>query len=70
MVWSRSNASRIAIAPCPTAAATRLVEPHLTRPAFYKRLRLIEHVLGSSLDSPESRTSLHVAVLALRLGEA
>jgi purine catabolism regulator len=44
------------------AAAARA---HLARPTFYQRLRLIEHVLGVSLDSPESRTSLHVALLAL-----
>jgi PucR family transcriptional regulator, purine catabolism regulatory protein len=39
---------------------------HLARPTFYQRLRLIEHVLGASLDSAESRASLHVALLALR----
>jgi purine catabolism regulator len=44
------------------AAAARA---HLARPTFYQRLQLIEHVLGVSLDSPESRTSLHVALLAL-----
>jgi purine catabolism regulator len=38
---------------------------HLARPTFYQRLRLIEHVLGLSLSSAESRTSLHVALLAL-----
>jgi purine catabolism regulator len=43
------------------AAAARA---HLARPTFYQRLQLIEHVLGVSLDSPESRTSLHVALLA------
>ena len=43
------------------AAAARA---HLARPTFYQRLRLIEHILGVSLDSPESRTSLHVALLA------
>jgi purine catabolism regulator len=43
------------------AAAARA---HLARPTFYQRLRLIEHVLGVSLDSPESRTSLQVALLA------
>jgi purine catabolism regulator len=37
---------------------------HLARPTFYQRLRLIERVLGVSLDDPESRTSLHVACLA------
>jgi purine catabolism regulator len=43
------------------AAAARA---HLARPTFYQRLQLIEDVLGVSLDSPESRTSLHVALLA------
>ncbi|MGH3151797.1 MAG: helix-turn-helix domain-containing protein, partial [Streptosporangiaceae bacterium] len=37
---------------------------HLARPTFYERLRRIERVLGVSLDSAESRTSLHVALLA------
>ena len=44
---------------------------HLARPTLYERLRRIEQVLGVSLDSAESRTSLHVAVLARRAtGEA
>ena len=38
---------------------------HLARPTFYERLRRIERVLGMDLNSPESRTSLHVALLAL-----
>jgi purine catabolism regulator len=37
---------------------------HLARPTMYERLRRIEAVLGVSLDSAQSRTSLHVAVLA------
>jgi purine catabolism regulator len=37
---------------------------HLARPTFYQRLRLIEHVLHVSLADPESRASLHVALLA------
>jgi PucR family transcriptional regulator, purine catabolism regulatory protein len=37
---------------------------HLARPTFYQRLRHIEHVLGISLADPESRASLHVALLA------
>ena len=37
---------------------------HLARPTFYQRLRLIEHVLRVSLADPESRASLHVALLA------
>ncbi|MGH3199413.1 MAG: PucR family transcriptional regulator [Streptosporangiaceae bacterium] len=38
---------------------------HLARPTFYERLRRIERVLGTDLGSAESRTSLHVALLAL-----
>ena len=37
---------------------------HLARPTFYQRLALIERILGISLADPESRTSLHVALLA------
>ncbi|HEY5989726.1 MAG TPA: helix-turn-helix domain-containing protein, partial [Streptosporangiaceae bacterium] len=43
------------------AAAART---HLARPTLYERLRHIERILGVSLDSAESRTSLHVALLA------
>ena len=39
---------------------------HLARPTFYQRLRLIERVLSVSLAEPESRASLHVALLTLR----
>src|SRR5580693_3590114 len=38
---------------------------HLARPTFYDRLRRIERILGTVLTSAESRTSLHVALLAL-----
>ncbi|HEY7144313.1 MAG TPA: PucR family transcriptional regulator ligand-binding domain-containing protein [Streptosporangiaceae bacterium] len=37
---------------------------HLARPTLYERLGHIERVLGVSLDSALSRTSLHVALLA------
>ena len=37
----------------------------LARPTFYERLRRIERILGTDLDAAESRTSLHVALLAL-----
>jgi PucR family transcriptional regulator, purine catabolism regulatory protein len=37
---------------------------HLARPTLYERLRQIEAVLGVSLESAQSLTSLHVAVLA------
>jgi purine catabolism regulator len=39
---------------------------HLARPTFYDRLRRIERILNTDLSSPESRTSLHVAMLTLR----
>ncbi|HYB18489.1 MAG TPA: PucR family transcriptional regulator [Streptosporangiaceae bacterium] len=37
---------------------------HLARPTFYERLRRIERICGTDLNSAESRTSLHVALLA------
>ncbi|WP_439333620.1 PucR family transcriptional regulator [Trebonia kvetii] len=41
---------------------------HLARPTFYQRLALIERILGVSLADPESRTSLHVALLTQQDG--
>jgi hypothetical protein len=41
---------------------------HLARPTFYQRLRLIERILGVPLGDPQSRASLHVALLALTPG--
>jgi PucR family transcriptional regulator, purine catabolism regulatory protein len=43
---------------------------HLARPTFYERLRRIERTLGTDLSSAESRTSLHVALLALDAARA
>ena len=43
---------------------------HLARPTFYERLRRIERILGTDLSSAESRTSLHVAMLALEAARA
>ncbi|QKG26071.1 PucR family transcriptional regulator [Actinomadura verrucosospora] len=40
-------------------------QAHLSRPAFYERLRRIERVLDADLDDVESCVSLHVALLAL-----
>ena len=40
---------------------------YLSRPALYARLARLQEKLGVSLDDPESRTSLHVAVLLHRL---
>jgi purine catabolism regulator len=44
--------------------AEAAVRSHLARPTLYGRLRHIERILGVSLDSAESRTSLHVALLS------
>jgi PucR family transcriptional regulator, purine catabolism regulatory protein len=41
---------------------------HLARPTFYQRLEQIEQILGVDLDTAESRTSLHVALLAQKSG--
>ncbi|SDG13196.1 purine catabolism regulatory protein [Sinosporangium album] len=38
---------------------------HLSRPAFYDRLRRLERILDTDLDNIESCLSLHVALLAL-----
>ncbi|WP_046468009.1 PucR family transcriptional regulator [Allosalinactinospora lopnorensis] len=38
---------------------------HLSRPAFYERLRRISHVLDADLESVETCLSLHVALLSL-----
>src|ERR1700691_4277549 len=43
---------------------------HLARPTFYQRLHRIERILGTDLSSAESRTSLHVALLALEAARA
>jgi PucR family transcriptional regulator, purine catabolism regulatory protein len=43
---------------------------HLARPTFYERLRRIERILGTDLSAAESRTSLHVALLALQASRA
>ena len=43
---------------------------HLARPTFYERLRRIERICGTDLSSAESRTSLHVALLALDAAHA
>jgi purine catabolism regulator len=43
---------------------------HLARPTFYERLRRLERICGTDLSSAESRTSLHVALLALDAARA
>jgi PucR family transcriptional regulator, purine catabolism regulatory protein len=46
-----------------TELANRL---HLSRPTLYGRLAALQRILGADLDSAESRTSLHVAMLILK----
>ncbi|WP_448073279.1 helix-turn-helix domain-containing protein [Georgenia yuyongxinii] len=41
---------------------------HLSRQALYSRLRTIERVLGADLGDAETRTGLHVALLAKGVG--
>jgi purine catabolism regulator len=41
---------------------------HLSRPAFYDRLGKVARVLGADLGDPETRLSLHLALLAHELG--
>jgi PucR family transcriptional regulator, purine catabolism regulatory protein len=48
--------------------AATAARAHLARPTLYERLRHIERILGVSLDSAESRTSLHVALLSRESG--
>lgn len=43
---------------------------HLSRTAYYQYLTRIEQVLGISLDDPESRLSVYVALLAHDAGQA
>ena len=43
---------------------------NLARPTFYDRLGRIERILGTDLRAAESRTSLHVALLALAASRA
>ncbi|MGY4647336.1 PucR family transcriptional regulator [Mycobacterium sp. URHB0021] len=38
---------------------------HLSRPTLYARLAALERLLGADLDSAESRTSLHVAMMII-----
>ncbi|WP_151476983.1 helix-turn-helix domain-containing protein [Streptomyces albicerus] len=37
----------------------------LSRPTLYSRLRTIERILGASLESVESCTSLHMALMVI-----
>ena len=48
----------------PSAKSGAAAVLHLSRAAFYDRLRRLERVLGADLDDPELRVSLHVALIA------
>ncbi|MPY79627.1 MAG: PucR family transcriptional regulator [Actinophytocola sp.] len=48
----------------PTSRSDAAAAVHLSRAAFYDRLAKIERLLAVSLDDPDIRVSLHVALLA------
>jgi purine catabolism regulator len=48
----------------PTSKSEAAVSLHVSRPVFYDRLAKAERVLGVSLDDPDIRVSLHVALVA------
>lgn len=48
----------------PGSKSDAAAQMHLSRPAFYGRLAKLEQVLGRDLSDPETRTSLHLALLA------
>lgn len=48
----------------PTSKSEAAAAVHLSRAAFYDRLAKIERLLSASLDDPDIRVSLHVALLA------
>jgi purine catabolism regulator len=43
---------------------------HISRPAAYARVARLRHTLGRDVDPPQTRLSLHLAMLALRQGRA
>lgn len=51
----------------PVSKAEAAADLHLSRPAFYARLAKAEAVLGERLDDPDTRVSLHVALVAAEL---
>jgi purine catabolism regulator len=48
----------------PLSKSTAAASLHLSRPVFYDRLAKAERILGVSLDDPDIRASLHVALVA------
>ncbi len=52
----------------PGSKSAAAAAAHLSRPAFYGRLAKLEQVLGRDLDDAETRTSLHLALLARDIG--
>lgn len=51
----------------PASKSEAAASVHLSRPAFYKRLARAEELLGVDLDDPETRLSLHLALLVEEL---
>jgi purine catabolism regulator len=52
----------------PTSKSDAAASLHVSRPVFYDRLSKAERVLGVSLDDPDIRVSLHVALVAEEVG--
>lgn len=52
----------------PSSKSDAAASLHLSRPAFYDRLSRIERLLNADLDDPDTRVSLHVALLADEAG--
>lgn len=48
----------------PTSKSDAAASLHISRPAFYDRLAKVERLLGVSLDDPDARVSLQVALMA------
>lgn len=48
----------------PTSKSEAAASLHVSRPVFYDRLAKAERLLGASLDDPDIRVSLHVALIA------
>lgn len=51
----------------PVSKSVAAASLHISRAAFYDRLAKVERVLGADLNDPDTRVSLHVALLAEEL---
>jgi purine catabolism regulator len=51
----------------PSSKTDAAASLHLSRAAFYARLKKAEQVIRADLDDPDIRLSLHLAILAMEL---